>query len=71
MTNNPKTEDTMITTQIPTLTRVSIIDNDEGYFIKREKTDEILDIRFNTAIEAIDYARVHHLFIVVRDNWHN
>ena len=61
----------MIVSQFPELTRVAIIDNEDGYFLKREKSDEILDIRFNTAIEAIDYARVHHLFIVVRDNWHN
>jgi hypothetical protein len=61
----------MITNQFPALTRVAIIDNDDGYFIKRVKSDEMLDIQFNTAMEAIDYARVHHLFIVVRDNWHN
>jgi hypothetical protein len=58
----------MITTQIPTLTRVSIIDNDEGYFIKREKTDEMLDIRFNTAKQAIDYARANRLIVIVEDD---
>ena len=58
----------MITTQIPTLTRVSIIDNDDGYFIKRVKSDEMLDIRFNTAMEAIDYARANQLIIIVEDD---
>jgi hypothetical protein len=62
----------MKTTDFPKLTRVVIIiNNDDSYFIKREKSDEILDIRFNTPNEAIDYARANHLFIVVRDNWHN
>jgi hypothetical protein len=59
----------MITNEFPKSTRVAIIDNDDGYLIKREKSDETLDIWFNTANEAIDYARVHHFFIVVRDNW--
>jgi hypothetical protein len=58
----------MITTEFPTLTRVSIIDNDEGYFIKREKTAEILDIRFNTAMQAIDYARANRLIVIVEDD---
>ena len=58
----------MITNQFPTLTRVAIIDNDDGYFIKREKSDEILDIRFNTPKEAIDYAIANHFFIIVTDD---
>jgi len=57
-----------MTTQFPTLTRISIIDNDDGYFIKRVKSDEILDIRFNTAMEAIDYARANQLIIIVEDD---
>ena len=52
----------MKTTEFPTLTSISIIDNDEGYFIKRVKSAEILDIRFNTAMEAIDYARATQQF---------
>jgi len=39
--------------------------------IKREKSDETLDIWFNTANEAIDYARANHLFIIVTDDEHN
>jgi hypothetical protein len=58
----------MITSQFPTLARVAIIDNDDGYFIKRGKSDEILDIRFNTAMEAIDYARANRLIIIVTDD---
>jgi hypothetical protein len=48
----------MITKQFTTLARVAIIEKDDGYFIKK-KSDEILDIRFNTAMEAIDYARAN------------
>ena len=58
----------MKTTEFPTLTSISIIDNDEGYFIKRVKSAEILDIRFNTAMEAIDYARANQLIIIVEDD---
>ena len=58
----------MITSQFPTLARVAIIVNDDGYFIKRVKSDEILDIRFNTAMEAIDYARANQLIIIVEDD---
>ena len=58
----------MKTSPFPTLARVAIIDNDDGYFIKREKSDEILDIRFNTAMEAIDYARANRLLIIVTDD---
>jgi hypothetical protein len=58
----------MITSQFPTLARVAIIDNDDDYFIKRGKSDEILDIRFNTAMEAIDYARANRLIIIVTDD---
>jgi len=36
--------------------------------IQREKSDEILDIRFNTPEEAVDYAIAHHLFIIVTDD---
>jgi hypothetical protein len=61
----------MITNEFPTLTRVAIIKNDDGYFIKLEKSAEILDTRFNTANEAIDYARANHLFIVVTDDKRN
>jgi len=58
----------MRTNQFPTLARAAIIDNDDGYFIKLEKSDEILDIRFNTAMEAIDYARANRLLIIVTDD---
>ena len=58
----------MKTTEFPTLTSISIIDNDEGYFIKRVKSAEILDIRFNTAMEAIDYARANRLIVIVEDD---
>jgi hypothetical protein len=58
----------MKTTQIPTLTRVSIINNDDSYFIKRIKSAEILDILFNTAMEAIDYARANRLIVIVEDD---
>jgi hypothetical protein len=58
----------MITNELPKLTRVVIIYSNDGYFLKREKSDEILDIRFNTPKEAIDYARANRLFIIVRDN---
>ena len=58
----------MITNQFPTLTRVAIIDNDDGYFIKRVKSDEILDIRFNTAMDAIDYARDNQLIVIIEDD---
>ena len=58
----------MIVSQFPELTRVAIIDNDDGYLIKREKSDETLDIWFNTANEAIDYAIANHLFIIVTDD---
>jgi hypothetical protein len=61
----------MKTTEFPKLTRVVIIVNDEGYFIKQEKSDEILDIGFNTPNEAIDYARANRLFIIVKDNGRN
>jgi hypothetical protein len=58
----------MITNQFPTLTRVAIIDNDDGYFIKRVKSDEMLDIRFNTAMDAIDYARANQLIVIIEDD---
>ena len=58
----------MITSQFPTLARIAIIEKDDGYFIKREKSGEMLDIRFNTAIEAIDYARANRLIIIVTDD---
>jgi len=57
----------MITKQFTTLARVAIIEKDDGYFIKK-KSDEILDIRFNTAMEAIDYARANRLLIIVKDD---
>jgi hypothetical protein len=58
----------MITSQFQTLARVAIIEKDDGYFIKREKSGEILDIRFNTPIEAIDYAKANRLLIIVTDD---
>jgi hypothetical protein len=58
----------MITSPFPTLARIAIIEKDDGYFIKREKSGEILDIRFNTAIEAIDYARANRLIIIITDD---
>jgi len=61
----------MITNEFPKSTRVAIINNGDSYLIKREKSDETLDIWFNTANEAIDYARANHLFIIVTDDEHN
>jgi hypothetical protein len=58
----------MITSQFQTLARVAIIEKDDGYFIKREKSGEILDIRFNTAMEAIDYARANRLIVIIEDD---
>jgi len=58
----------MITSQFPTLARIAIIEKDDGYFIKREKSGEMLDIRFNTAIEAIDYARANRLIVIIEDD---
>jgi len=58
----------MRTSPFPTLARVAIIEKDDGYFIKREKSGEILDIRFNTAIGAINYARANRLLIIVKDD---
>ena len=55
----------MITKQFTTLARVAIIEKDDGYFIKK-KSDEILDIRFNTAMEAIDYARANGVWSPLR-----
>lgn len=46
-------------------TPVIIVDDDTGYYIQNQETDERLDIRFNTPREAVKYAISEYLVIAV------
>lgn len=45
------------------MTLVSIVDDDSGYYIKSDESNEQLDIRFNTPREAVKYAFAESLII--------
>lgn len=44
-------------------TQVIIVDDDTGYYIQNQETDERLDIRFNTLSEAVKHAHSEYWVI--------
>jgi len=56
-----------IVESLPKLERVSVGDDDAGYYIQSIETQERLDIRFNTPREAVRYAHSEYLVIVSED----
>lgn len=48
----------------PDQTEVVIIDNNDGYFIRRVDSRDMLDIRFDTLDEVIEHALDNNLVIV-------
>ena len=57
----------------PKFTRVEIIENNLGYSLKRKGVDEVLDITFKNASEAIQHAIAEHWIIITgtRSHTHN
>ena len=54
----------------PKFTRIEIIENDVGYYLKRKGVDEILDISFKNANEAIKYAISEHWIFITGIRYH-
>ena len=55
----------------PKFTRIEIIENNLGYYLKRKGVNEVLDITFNNASEAIQYAISEHWIIITGIRYHN
>ena len=55
----------------PKFTRVEIIENNLGYSLKRKGVDEVLDITFKNASEAIQHAILVHWIIINGIRYHN
>ena len=59
--------------RFPKFTRIEIIENNLGYFLKRKVDNEVLDITFKNASEAIQHAIAEHWIIITgtRSHTHN
>jgi hypothetical protein len=55
----------------PKFTRIEIIENNLGYSLKRKGVNEVLDITFKNASEAIQHAISEHWIIVTGIRYHN
>ena len=62
-----------ITKAFPKFTRIEIIENNLGYYLKRKGVNEVLDITFKNASEAIQHAIAEHWIIITgtRSHTHN
>jgi hypothetical protein len=55
----------------PKFTRIEIIENNLGYFLKRKGDNEVLDITFKNASEAIQHAIAEHWIIITGIRYHS
>ena len=55
----------------PKFTRIEIIENNLGYSLKRKGVNEVLDITFKNASEAIQHAISKHWIIITGIRHHN
>ena len=55
----------------PKFTRIEIIENNLGYSLKRKGVNEVLDITFKNASEAIQHAISEHWIIINGIRYHN
>ena len=55
----------------PKFTRVEIIENNLGYSLKRKGVNEVLDITFKNASEAIQHAISEHWIIITGIRYQN
>ena len=54
----------------PKFTRIEIIENNLGYYLKRKGVNEVLDITFKNASEAIQHAISEHWIIITGISYH-
>ena len=54
----------------PKFTRIEIIENNLGYCLKRKGVNEVLDMTFKNAGEAIQYAIAEHWIIITGIRYH-
>ena len=54
----------------PKFTRIEIIENNLGYFLKRKGVNEVLNITFKNASEAIQHAIAEHWIIITGIRYH-
>jgi hypothetical protein len=57
--------------EFPMFSRIEIIENNLGYYLKRKGVNEVLDITFKNASEAIQYAISEHWIIITGRRYHN
>ena len=55
----------------PKFTRIEIIENNLGYSLKRKGVNEVLDITFKNASEAIQHAISEHWIIITGIRYQN
>ena len=60
-----------ITKAFPKFTRIEIIENNLGYYLKRKGVNEVLNITFKNASEAIQHAISEHWIIITGRRYHN
>ena len=54
----------------PKFTRIEIIENNLGYYLKRKGVNEVLDITFKNASQAIQHAIAEHWIIITGIRYH-
>jgi len=57
--------------EFPMFSRIEIIENNLGYYLKRKGVNEVLDITFKNASEAIQHAISEHWIIITGRRYHN
>jgi len=55
----------------PKFTSLEIIENDLGYYLKRNGVNVVLDITFKNSSEAIQHAISEHWIIITGRRYHN
>ena len=55
----------------PKFTRIEIIEDNLGYYLKRKGNNEVLDITFKNASEAIQHAISEHWIIITGIRYQN
>jgi len=55
----------------PKSTRVELIEDDEGFYLRREGTREVLDITFKRPTEALHYATSEYWLLTFMDALQN
>ena len=56
--------------EFPMFSRIEIIENNLGYYLKRKGVNEVLDITFKNASEAIQHAISEHWIIITGRRYH-